>query len=86
MANSFYRNHVIADLCPFVCLDPLCTAATLQFERESEWFEHHKKFHAQEWWCDGSDPPHEPQAFHDVELFVQHIQTSHNCKYSGTQL
>ena len=81
-----WRQHVITDLQPFVCVEPDCLTPNALFESRTEWIEHQKWEHALEWWCEGDDGKHAALKFDTEAAFTQHLVRCHQTKLTREQL
>ncbi|KAF7504453.1 hypothetical protein GJ744_002190 [Endocarpon pusillum] len=72
-----WRQHVLADLQPYICIEPECFTPDKIFETEEDWYEHQCWQHALEWWCDGDGSEHVPQQFSSQDEFAMHLRTNH---------
>ncbi|KAK2053218.1 hypothetical protein LY76DRAFT_582142 [Colletotrichum caudatum] len=50
-SDSEWKKHVLDDLQPYVCTFPDCTMAGHLFENRNEWFDHEKRCHRFEYFC-----------------------------------
>lgn len=84
--NCPYRNHVIADLCPYICLYEDCATPNQCYASFREWLFHMETEHVpKEWVCHSRRHP-ELVVFSDQHMFIKHISDSHSSSLSEAQL
>ncbi|KAJ9606762.1 hypothetical protein H2200_008771 [Cladophialophora chaetospira] len=83
---KFWHQHVIADLQPFVCVEPDCPNPDVLLESKTDWIEHQKWTHAMEWWCEGEDNEHAALRFSSEDDFIEHQRRSHGPEMSKEAL
>lgn len=76
--KSAWKRHVVADLQPFLCIEPKCRTPDAVFETRNDWIDHQSQEHAIEWWCEGDDGQHAALKFSTEEEFTAHLLQSHS--------
>ena len=84
--SRLWKQHLIDDLQPFICIEPECPTPDLAFETKNDWIEHQRWEHAIEWWCEGDDAEHAPLKFCTEEDFTSHLLASHRTNLSRSTL
>lgn len=72
-----WRQHVIEDLQPFICIEPHCPTPDIVLESRSDWVEHQRWEHAIQWWCEGGEADHPAVQFSTEDAFLAHLSESH---------
>ncbi|KAI0404130.1 hypothetical protein F4802DRAFT_569018 [Xylaria palmicola] len=68
-----WKNHILRDSQPYVCLAPSCLTKDYKFSRRSEWTHHMMETHWRLWKCLCGHP----QAFHEVSALHDHVKAMH---------
>lgn len=76
--KSAWKQHVIADLQPFLCVELNCRTPDTIFETRDDWIDHQKQEHSIEWWCEGNDDEHAALKFSTEADFIAHLRQSHS--------
>jgi hypothetical protein len=77
--KRLWRQHVLADLQPYVCIEPNCPTPDIFLETRNDWVEHQRWEHAMEWWCEGDDAKTKHPALHfsTEDAFLAHLSGKH---------
>lgn len=81
--KRLWRQHLIADLQPFICIEPHCPTPDIMLESRSDWVEHQRWEHAIQWWCEGGEADHPALQFSTEDAFLAHLSESHASHMSG---
>lgn len=81
--TRLWRQHLIADLQPFICIEPHCPTPDIMLESRSDWVEHQRWEHAIQWWCEGGEADHPALHFSTEDAFLAHLSESHPSHMSG---
>jgi len=84
--SRLWKQHLIADLQPFLCVEPDCSTPDVVLENKNEWLEHQRWQHAMEWWCEGDDTKHAALKFSSEKEFIEHLKQSHQTNLSVNAL
>ena len=80
-----FRNHVISDLRPYVCVFDECSDPDHGYQAETHWFEHEQWQHNVSWSCNGFNA-HAPAIFGNRSEFRAHFETSHSGLFSPSDI
>ncbi|KAK4891260.1 hypothetical protein LTR27_010062 [Elasticomyces elasticus] len=81
-----WRDHVRADLKPYVCISEKCLGSPRYFPRETEWEKHMSVEHGEDWtchihlnlwYCKLGHNPLEEKTFSNAVLFEDHLRAEH---------
>ncbi|KAI5803631.1 hypothetical protein DFH27DRAFT_53933 [Peziza echinospora] len=85
-ANA-WTDHIYKDILPYVCTFADCALSSKLFASRTEWFEHERHAHRQEWFCAicTADSRHDVEAGHDASAHIfaskrqllQHFRLAH---------
>ena len=80
-----YRNHVILDLQPYICVFDECSLPDQSFDNKEDWLQHERWSHNVSWSCDGFNT-HPPSTFHDRGEFQLHFKKFHSAIFSSPDI
>ena len=80
-----YREHVLQDLEPFVCLKEQCTTPNAHYRTLEDWLYHIGAEHNSSWSC--AAPKHDSSLdFNTQDKFIQHVKMEHTASFTDSQL
>ncbi|KAF2656448.1 hypothetical protein K491DRAFT_692008 [Lophiostoma macrostomum CBS 122681] len=94
--ENLWKQHVLEDACPYICLYPHCAEPNQRFTSTDDWLEHMAFAHNSNYYC--QVPGHESVSFSTSEELAAHLDRYHSnilpsgqiaaiatrCKYAGS--
>ncbi|EQB47944.1 hypothetical protein CGLO_12883 [Colletotrichum gloeosporioides Cg-14] len=72
------RKHLMADVCPYICILDDCPRPERLYVTRLEWARHIEKEHGQCWQCPACSGPGRPVViFPSIEVFREHLRHDH---------
>ncbi|KAL3293052.1 Pfs NACHT and Ankyrin domain protein [Colletotrichum asianum] len=77
--KTLWKKHMMADICPYICILEECPTPEKLYVMRHEWTEHIEKSHRQCWQCPAcSTLGRPPVIFPSVEIFIHHLRKTHS--------
>ncbi|KAF7543166.1 hypothetical protein G7Z17_g10964 [Cylindrodendrum hubeiense] len=84
--NTLWKKHLMADICPYVCIIEDCPKPDRLYVTRNEWAKHVEKEHQQCWHCPPCTFPGKPPlVFPSVDGLLDHLRQDHSDTISERQ-